>query len=122
RERAGEREERNLPGPHFRHDDAVAPSFADGSFDAVVSRYVMWTLHDPLTALTNWKRLLRPGGVLVLVDAPWFPYGIAANTTENFSEHYSGVVAEQLPLAESDDIEDTVALVRQAGYHDVTAT
>lgn len=122
RERGRAREARNLPSPHFRHDDAVAPSFSDGSLDAVVSRYVMWTLYDPRAALTNWKRLLRPGGVLVLVDAPWFPYGIAANTTENFSEHYSGAVADHLPLAESDDIEDTVALVRQAGFRNVTAT
>ena len=122
RARAAERAGEGRPAPDFRRDDAVEPSFAPGSFDAVVNRYVMWTLRDPLAALTNWKRLLRPGGTIAVVDAPWFPYGIEANPTEGFAEHYSAGVARELPLAESSSIEDTVAVVRQAGFLHVTAT
>ena len=108
--------------PTFKLGDAVAPAFAPEQFDAITNRYVMWTLRDPLEALLNWKQLLRPGGQLVLVDAPWFPNGIEANTTEGFVEHYGGTVAAALPLAQARSIEDTLALVRQAGFQHVTAT
>ena len=111
-----------LANPSFELGDAVDPSFAPERFDAVTNRYVMWTLRDPLEALLNWKTLLRPGGQLLLVDAPWFPNGIEANTTEGFVEHYGGTVAEALPLAQARSIEDTLALVRQAGFQHVTAT
>lgn len=121
-EHARDRRRSGRPAAAFRRDDAMAPAFPAQSFDAVVNRYVMWTLHDPFTALTNWRHLLRPGGRIVLADAPWFPYGIEANTTEGFSNHYGGAVAEQLPLAEATSIEDTVALVRRAGFQHVTAT
>ncbi|HHL40943.1 MAG TPA: class I SAM-dependent methyltransferase [Deltaproteobacteria bacterium] len=37
-----------------------------GPFDAVTMFYVLEHLHDPLSALEGVRRLLRPGGVLVL--------------------------------------------------------
>jgi SAM-dependent methyltransferase len=58
--------------PRFEIGDAVAPPFAPRSFDAIVSRYLLWTLRDASAALANWFELLRPGGVLIAVDAPWF--------------------------------------------------
>lgn len=54
-----------------RGDGEVLP-FSDESFDAVVNRYVLWTLPQPERALTEWKRVLRPGGRLVIVDGSWF--------------------------------------------------
>lgn len=46
--------------------------FASGSFDAVVNRYVLWTLPQPEKALAEWQRVLLPGGWLVIVDGSWF--------------------------------------------------
>src|SRR5699024_6260706 len=54
------------PNPTFQLGDAITPAFEPGTFDAVTNRYVMWTLRDPLTALFNWKRVLRPGGKLII--------------------------------------------------------
>ena len=48
--------------------------FADGSFDLIVSRNVMWNLEYPETALGEWKRVLTPGGRLVYFDANWYLY------------------------------------------------
>jgi ubiquinone/menaquinone biosynthesis C-methylase UbiE len=45
--------------------------FANGSFDAVVCRYLLWTLPDPAGALREWIRILRPGGKIVAVDGVW---------------------------------------------------
>jgi ubiquinone/menaquinone biosynthesis C-methylase UbiE len=49
--------------------------FESGSFDAVVNRYVLWTLPDPMKALAEWRRVLKPGGRLVVVDGTWYRRG-----------------------------------------------
>ncbi|WP_327674996.1 class I SAM-dependent methyltransferase [Kitasatospora sp. NBC_00458] len=55
----------------FLVGDAAAPPTGDGSFDAVLSRHLLWTLPDPGAALTQWAARLRPGGLLVLVEGRW---------------------------------------------------
>src|SRR5699024_4804542 len=65
-----------------RRTPAVAPEFEPESFDAITNRYGIWTLRDPLAAIFDWMRLLRPGGQFVIVDAPWFPSSIEANTSD----------------------------------------
>lgn len=112
-----------VPGaPDFRIGDAVAPGFAPASFDAITSRYLMWTLREPQVALANWRRLLRPGGVLAVVDGLWFPEGLDANPTPGFAASYDGEVRDALPLAEARSIEETADVVRAAGFRDVTVT
>jgi ubiquinone/menaquinone biosynthesis C-methylase UbiE len=44
--------------------DAEDLPFEDESFDALVNRAVLWTLPDPKKALSEWKRVLKPGGTL----------------------------------------------------------
>lgn len=47
--------------------DAEMPPFAEASFDLVSSRAVLFTLPHPGYAVARWARLLRPGGLLVLI-------------------------------------------------------
>lgn len=103
--------------PTFVHGDAVAPEAAEGGFDAVTSRYLMWTLRDPVAALRRWRRLLRPGGVLALVDATWFEEGLAGSP-EEFIDSYEGLLGD-LPLATADSMAATEEVVRAAGYREV---
>lgn len=51
--------------------DAAAPPLAEGIFDAVLSRHVVWALPDPNVALARWVSLLAPRGRLVLVEGRW---------------------------------------------------
>jgi ubiquinone/menaquinone biosynthesis C-methylase UbiE len=108
-------------GPVIAYGDAVAPDFPDGSFDAVTNRYLMWTLREPQVAVANWVRLLRPGGTVAVVDSTWFPDGLD-NASENFAGHYDAEVQAVLPLATATSIDQTVAVLEQAGLRDVTAT
>lgn len=47
--------------------DVEAPPFDAASFDLVSSRAVLFTLPHPGYAVARWVKLLRPGGVLVLI-------------------------------------------------------
>lgn len=44
--------------------DAEDTREPDASYDAVVCRHLVWTLPDPQRALSDWFRVLRPGGRL----------------------------------------------------------
>ena len=48
--------------------DAQALPFCDGTFDTVLSTYSMCTVPDERHAVLEMKRVLKPGGRLILVD------------------------------------------------------
>ena len=54
--------------------DAEALPFADGSFNAIVSRNLTWNLPHPERAYAEWMRVLVPHGVLINFDANWYHY------------------------------------------------
>lgn len=45
--------------------------FPEGRFDLVLSRNVAWTLRDAEKAFAEWRRVLKPGGRVILFDANW---------------------------------------------------
>ncbi|WP_133851530.1 class I SAM-dependent methyltransferase [Labedaea rhizosphaerae] len=55
----------------FRQGDAAEPPYEDASTDVVLARHVLWAMPDPGEALRRWTRLLRPGGMLILVEGRW---------------------------------------------------
>lgn len=57
--------------PDFYKMDSHKLSFQDNSFDLIVCRNVTWTLYDPIKAYREWKRVLRPGGRMMVFDANW---------------------------------------------------
>ena len=69
--------------PVFALMDAQALAFPDGSFDAVVTRNLTWTLPSPETAYAEWFRVLRPGGVLLNFDADYAQNVLNRNQKES---------------------------------------
>lgn len=55
----------------FFEGDAEALPMADGAYDLVVERHVIWTLPHPDAALGEWRRVLRPGGRVALIEGYW---------------------------------------------------
>jgi SAM-dependent methyltransferase len=51
--------------------DATRLPFAAGTFDAVVSRHLLWALSDPELAFCEWIVATDVGGVVVWFDAVW---------------------------------------------------
>jgi ubiquinone/menaquinone biosynthesis C-methylase UbiE len=55
----------------FVTGDAEALKFEDNTFDVLVSRNLLWTLPHPERALKQWRRVVKPGGRLVISDGFW---------------------------------------------------
>ncbi|NPA99434.1 MAG: methyltransferase domain-containing protein [Crenarchaeota archaeon] len=51
--------------------DAENLPIRNGSIDLAVSRHVIWTLQDPVTAIREWLRILKSSGVIVSFDGTW---------------------------------------------------
>jgi ubiquinone/menaquinone biosynthesis C-methylase UbiE len=60
--------ERGLANVHTRQGDVEAMPFDDASFDMVVTRYSAHHWPNPLVALQECARVLRPGGRLIVSD------------------------------------------------------
>ena len=70
-EKAGKNAERMGAAANFLLSDAQELPFQDESFDLVVSRNVAWTIMDTEKAYKEWKRVLKPGGRVLIFDANW---------------------------------------------------
>jgi len=58
----------HLTGVCFLHADACALPFADGAFDLAVGHSFLYLVPDPAGVLREARRLLAPGGALVLME------------------------------------------------------
>jgi len=52
--------------------DAQNLSFEDGTFDLIVSSRLVWNLPDPFRAYSEWIRVLKPEGTMILYDGNYF--------------------------------------------------
>jgi ubiquinone/menaquinone biosynthesis C-methylase UbiE len=85
----------------LREGDAHALPFGDESFDSVVCTYSLCNIPDPGRAVSEMKRVLRPGGELILVDhirSPVKPIFWFQKTVEFFSRRLQGEHMTRRPL------------------------
>lgn len=119
------------PGLPFVAGDALRLPFADRSLDAITISFGLRNTADPLAALEEMRRVVRPGGRLVVCEfshPAWGPF------REAYSRYLMGAlpgVARRLSsnpdayvyLAESirawPDQEALAALIARAGWLDV---
>ncbi len=113
---------RGLDNLHFAVDDVYGLSFADASFDVVFAHQVLQHLGDPVSALREMGRVLRPGGLLAVRDADfeafvWYPED---DRLTRWLELYHEVTHRN--NAEADAGRHLVAWVRDAGFSSVEAS
>jgi SAM-dependent methyltransferase len=87
-----------LPLPTFRQGDLQSLPFPEASFDHAFVCFVLEHLRDPASALTELRRVLRPGGSLTVIEG----------------DHGSTFFHPDAPAAR-DAIRCQVALQRSAG-------
>ncbi len=88
----------------FLVQDAAAPAFALSSFDAIVSRQVLWALPDRAAALANWAALVRPGGTVVLVE------GRFASGNGMTADEIANITPASLEVTEATDLSGDTSL------------
>ena len=67
--------------PHVREVrlmDAHAMSFADATFDCVVAQFVITLVANPEQVLSECRRVVKPGGRIILVNHLYSEKGLAA--------------------------------------------
>jgi len=122
-------EEQGLNGRmRFVVGSATAPP--TGPFDAVMERHVLWTIPDPIGALSAWRRV---AGRLVLFEGVWGERSFARRAMDLAAEglrrlmrtppdHHAPYPAEvlaELPLARLPSPVPLIAAVHEAGWRAV---
>lgn len=116
----------------FLEGDAEELLFEDGAFDAVVSRHVLWALPNPERAVAEWKRVLRPGGKVIIIDGDWDAnrslfrrvwrlFGqllVLATERRDPRPSYKGIERD-LPMRRKKRPDADIALLRMLGFQDV---
>jgi ubiquinone/menaquinone biosynthesis C-methylase UbiE len=52
----------------FQLGDAEAPPPDGAPYDVILERHVLWTLPQPNEAVRAWQAMLKPGGLLILIE------------------------------------------------------
>lgn len=118
---------------HLARGDAMRLPLDDASVDAVTIGFGIRNVADPVTALRDFHRVLRPGGSLAILEFgfPWIPgvkqayrayfkhvLPLVGRAISRHNEAYSYLPAS---VAEFPNNEAFVKLVRQAGFSTVRA-
>lgn len=123
----------------FRLGDAENTMEPDSTYDVVVTRHLVWTLVDPKAAFAEWRRVLKPGGRLLIVDGDFVTAGFTekalkrlAKLLQKFGLLKADAVAASPAMMEAHKsilsrvhfsggarANDVADLVTAAGFHDV---
>ena len=108
---------------NFEQADAEALPFPPGSFDLAISRHVLWTLPHPEAAIDEWRRVLRPGGRLAIIDGARYDDASAPPQRENArtSVEYAAI-GEQLPFYAGRPRDEIEAVLRRTASSRSQAT
>ena len=70
-ERARAKARRADRSVEFCRGDAEALPIRDDAVELVSARHLVWTLPDPEAAIEEWKRVVEPGGRILLIEGYW---------------------------------------------------
>lgn len=106
----------------FAVGDVYALEHADASFDVVHAHQVLQHLTDPVAALREMRRVVRPGGVVAARDGDYaaFTWAPDAPDITRWNELYHQIARHN--RAEPDAGRYLLGWAHAAGFTDVTAT
>ncbi len=116
----------------FAIGDAEETGEEDNRYDVVINRHLVWTLPHPEQAIQEWKRVLKPGGKLIILEGNWhynrLPDRISVffgkcllslQEKRNAFSHqgdYDEALKESLPMLKSKNAKRLSAMVAEAGF------
>lgn len=103
-------DERGITNIEFRKGDVESLPYPDASFDVVTSRYSAHHWPNPLTALREFRRVLRPNGRLLIGD-------IVSSNDYTIDTHFQAIELLRDPSHVRDHtVDQWLALLDQAGF------
>lgn len=116
------RRRRGVPNASFGVADVYGLDHEDASFDVVHAHQVLQHLSQPVAALTEMRRVLRPGGVLGVRDGDYAGFVWAPDTPEldRWMELYQAVTARN--GGEANAGRYLLGWVQRAGFVDAVAS
>lgn len=84
----------------FTSGDAENPPFPDNYFDVVVNRHLLWTLPNPEIALQSWKRVIKPGGRVLVIDGVWNDGGLKSKFCRSVSQSLGRILDQKTETLE----------------------
>ena len=115
------RREEGVENVRFATGDVYALDLPDASVDVVHAHQVLQHLTDPVRALRELRRVLKPGGLLALRDSDYgaFTWAPADHRLDRWLELYHQVTRRN--GADADAGRSLLAWVRAAGFSGVEA-
>jgi SAM-dependent methyltransferase len=115
------RVERGVENVTFSTGDVYALDLQDASFDVVHAHQVLQHLRDPIGALVELRRVLRPGGTLAVRDGDYagFVWAPESPLLVRWNELYHSVTRHN--GAQADAGRALLGWVQRAGYTDIEA-
>ena len=119
----------------FIEGDAMHLPYPGDSFDAVISRHVLWTMTEHQRAFAEWARVTRTGGEVIWFDGLRRPSSLPnrARTLGSqlikalsgvddhaHSHHYSDELEARLPFRGLESTAPIRALLQELGAEDVS--
>ncbi len=115
----------------LKSGDAEHLPFNDGYFDVVVNRHLLWTLPHPEIALKEWRRVLKDGGVVLIIEGVWKDKSVSIQAKRIVSDglarvfghkhdgHYDKKLRSQLPYDGGVPEEIMVSDLEHAGFTNI---
>jgi phosphatidylethanolamine/phosphatidyl-N-methylethanolamine N-methyltransferase len=100
---------RDAARPPLAAADAMRLPFRDAAFDWVCETLVFCEVPDPVTGLLEVRRVLRPGGALVMLEHVR-PGGVLGHAADALTRLSAPLMGEHFDR-------DAEAAVREAGFH-----
>ncbi|MBP2132203.1 ubiquinone/menaquinone biosynthesis C-methylase UbiE [Methanomicrobium sp. W14] len=106
----------------LKKGDAENIPLDDGKYDLILSKYLLWTLPDPDRYMNECNRLLKSGGLMVIIDGSWFQNrdGTDKKSRHTRFDEFYGDIKPNLPMAKHNTPERIKVLAESHGFGEVS--